>query len=310
MRRLPLLAVLLAALIAAPACGAAPAAEPLETLVHDGRTRTALVRDYSGGRKAPLVLVLHGAGGNAEITARMTRFDEVARREGLIVAYPNGTGRFADRFLTWNAGHCCAYAFREQVDDLGYLSALIDRLVATRSVDPSRVYVTGLSNGGMMAHRAGIFLSDKVAAIAPVIGAVFGDEPPPKRPVPALIVVGADDRIMPGAGGMPGAGLSLPGGRASEAADRPIAPARAQADYWAKADGCRTEAVREEPSATVTTHGGCRGGAEVRFYVVKNNGHAWPGGEAARPEADRPTQAFDATEVIWDFFRRHRLPAK
>lgn len=280
-----------------------------DSLRHDGIERNFLVHDFSQGRPAPLVIVLHGAMGNGEITADMTQFDQVARREGLIAVYPNGTGRMEGRFLSWNAGHCCAYAFRNQTDDIGFLSALIDHMIATRNVDADRVYLTGLSNGGMMVHRAGVALSHKVAAIAPVIGAVFGDEAQPSTPMPTLIIVGAEDRTVPGAGGAPAMpeGVRRMRAQAGDVSDRPFLPASAQADFWARANDCAApETTNLVDGTRLSAHRRCRAGAEVLFYVVANNGHAWPGGRAPRANADPPTPAFNASETIWAFFSRHQ----
>ena len=172
------------------------------TLAHGGRQRTYLVHDFGRGQPAPVVVVLHGGGGNAANAVRMTGFDRVGAREGLVVVYPNGTaGRDRGTLRTWNAGHCCAAAMRNRVDDVGFVGAIIDALVASGRADPSRVYVTGMSNGGMMAHRLGRELSGRIAAIAPVVGAVFGDEPAPQAAMPAFIVVGADDTTVPASGG-------------------------------------------------------------------------------------------------------------
>lgn len=304
MKPIGLAFVLLLAACATPP--AAPEVAPAltdQTLVHDGRTRSFLVHDFSGGRRAPMVIILHGGGGNAENAVQMTGFDVVAKRERLIAVYARGTsGPAGANLLTWNAGHCCAAAMRNKVDDVGFIAALIDRMVAAGAADPDRVYVTGMSNGAMMSHRLGIELSDKVAAIAPVVGAVFGDEPPAKRPVSALIINGALDRTVPVAGGP----IGVPGSIAAGQADRVTLPTEAQAAYWAKVGGCREPVDRTTPAAAVTTYRGCARGIEVEQMVVAENGHAWPGGRAGRAEADQPAPGVNASELIWAFFKRHR----
>jgi len=139
------------------------AAGSRQSLVVGGVERVYVVRtprDLAGrGAPAPLVLVLHGGGGNASIAEGMTGFSELAEKTGFIVVYPEGSGRFRGRLLTWNAGHCCGHAMEQRVDDVAFISALLDRLGADYPVDPRRIYVTGMSNGGMMAHRLGIALS-------------------------------------------------------------------------------------------------------------------------------------------------------
>ncbi len=282
----------------------AAAASAEQTMRVGGVERSYLLHDFSKGKAAPVVIALHGGGGDPENAVRMTQFDRIGAREGLIVVYPGGTSRNArGKLLTWNAGHCCAYAMENGIDDVGFISALIDSLVASGKADPRRIYVTGMSNGGMMSHRLGRELSTRIAAIAPVVGAVFGDEPAPVAPVPAFIIVGAEDQVVPGAGGP----LQLRGilGNRS-AADRDVAPAIDQATYWAKANGCGASKVSETPAARVTEWSGCT--ADVVFTVVAGNGHAWPGGRAGREGAAEPSQAYDASEQMWAFFKAHPRP--
>lgn len=281
-----------------PASNPPGAAISEQTLTHEGRKRAYLVHDFSRGKKAPLVIILHGGGGNSENAVRMTEFDRVAALNGLIAVYPAGTSR--GPLLTWNAGHCCAYAMENKVDDVGFISAMIDSLVASGKADPSRVYVTGMSNGGMMSHRLGRELSNKIAAIAPVVGAVFGDEAPPVAPMPAFIIVGAIDETVPPNGGPLQVRAIL--GRQS-AADRDVRPAIEQADYWAKANGCTDPKTTTTSASKKTEWASCTSGAPVVFHSVANNGHAWPGGKAGRAEAAQPTQAFNASEEIWAFFK-------
>jgi polyhydroxybutyrate depolymerase len=304
MTRLPPLALFLALAVA-------PGTEPrtdartdsraeARTLVHGGRARRYLIHDFGRGAAAPVVIVLHGGGGNAANAVKMTGFDRVARREGAIAVYPDGTSTRGGRMLTWNAGHCCAGAMTAGVDDVGFVGAIVDALVSSGRADRSRIYVTGMSNGAMMAHRIGRELSSKVAAIAPVVGAVFGDEPPPRAPVPAFIVVGADDEVVPSRGGPLSVRL-LPGRR--PAADRDVAPAFAQATYWARHNGCGGEPARTRtPVYDKAEWSACRGTAPVVFLSVAGNGHAWPGGQPGRASAAPPTRAFDATEAMWAFF--------
>lgn len=284
------------------------------TIAVGGRQRTYLVRDFAlDDAPAPLVIMLHGGGGNADNAVQMSDFDRVAARERFIVVYPNGTvgrgtalGRLAQQinlFLTWNAGHCCASAMENKVDDVGFITAIVDTLTGSGRVDPARVYVTGMSNGAMMTHRLGRELSLKVAAIAPVVGAVFGDEPPPQAPVPAFIIVGEQDQVVPPAGGP----LRLrPTLATAIAADRDVAPALDQAAYWARHNGCGEPTRSETAASSKTEWTSCTSGAPVIFHSVKGNGHAWPGGRAGRSGAAQPTAAFNATDEMWAFFARHR----
>jgi len=229
----------------------------------------------------------------------MTGFTAKAHREGFIVVYPEGSGRRRTSLLTWNARHCCGYAMEHEIDDIGFIRELIDRLVAGGRVDASRVYVTGMSNGGMMAHRLGSALSDRIAAIAPVVAGIFGDEPMPARPVPALMINGLQDRMIPYEGG-------LTAGRFGGAWDgTPLKPVPEQGTYWARANRCEPSPLSQDHGRYKTYTHRCPPGSAVQIYVVNDMGHAWPGGQPGTRFADRPSDAINATDVIWSFFREH-----
>lgn len=272
------------------------------TLAHAGAERHYELRVPPGRPPAtgwPLVLVLHGGGGHAGNAEAMTGFSTLAAREGFMVAYPEGSGRLGQRLLTWNAVHCCGYAMTQRVDDVGFLDTLVARLLADHPVDARRVYLTGLSNGGMMAHRAALALPHRFAAVAPVIATVFGDEPRASVPVAALMVNGAEDASMPLAGGPTG-------GRFAQSWDgTPTRPVLDQARLWAASNGCSAEARREShPEYQRWVHT-CPSGVSVELLLVSDNGHAWPGGAKGSARADAPNPRFDATGAIWRFFRAH-----
>jgi polyhydroxybutyrate depolymerase len=274
-----------------------------QNLVHDGITRSYVVRTPAKRLRpdapVPLVLVLHGGGGNAPNAEQMTGFTEKARREGFIVVYPEGSGRLKTNLLTWNAGHCCGYAMENKVDDVGFIRALIDEISRRYPVDPRRVYVTGMSNGGMMTHRLGIELSDRIAAIAPVVATVFGDEKKPAHAVSALMINGSLDENVPPAGG-------APGGRGTQAWDgTPTRPVLEQATFWASSGSCKPEATKSDTKAWTHWRYACPTRTSVELYLVKDNGHAWPGGKPGSRRGDPPSESLEATDVIWDFFRTH-----
>lgn len=274
--------------------------DPQQTLLHDRIERHYLIRmpaePVLRAGAIPLVLVLHGGGGNAENAERTTGFSDKARREGFIVVYPEGTSRFRQKLLTWNAGHCCGYAMEHQVDDVGFIRALIGRLVKEYPVDPKRIYVTGMSNGGMMAHRLGRELPEQIAAIAPVVATVFGDEPKAAYPVSALMLNGMLDKSVPHAGGPPG-------GRFSDSWDgTPAKPALAQGVYWASTNRCAREPVRRDHGTYIHWQYPCPTGKAVELYLLKDNGHAWPGGQKGFRRADTPSTSLNATDLIWEFF--------
>lgn len=276
--------------------------EQRQTLKVNGDERSYLIRGPqrrpAGNDKRALVIVLHGGGGNAESAETMSGFTSRAREHGFYVVYPDGSSRLKNKLQTWNAVHCCGYAMDNDVDDPAFFRKLIDDLIDRYPIDRKRVYVTGMSNGGMMAHRLGIELADRIAAIAPVVGTVFGDEKLPSAPVSALIINGGKDESVPINGGESR-------GRGAKAWDAPAAPGIEQTRFWARANRCDSEPIRKDSAEIQQLSYRCPKGLAVEWYVVMDGGHAWPGGVRGSRRGDDPGDTLDATDLIWAFFRDH-----
>jgi polyhydroxybutyrate depolymerase len=218
------------------------------------------------------------------------------------VAYPDGVNRH------WNDGRGVGRfrAQREDVDDVGFLTALADTLAGQLGLDPARAYATGVSNGAMMCYRLALEASERFCAIAPVAGAMpesLGQRQGPKRPVSVLAVNGTLDPLVPWQGG--GVGLRAKRGR--------VMSVPASVEFWARANGCSTGDTvwleDDDPGDGIRVwrenRPGGREGSEVVLYGVEGGGHTWPGGEG-RPRAfGRRARDFEATSVIWEFFSRH-----
>lgn len=300
-----LLCLLVSASFSSATIAAVQNKSDLQTIMHDGAKRSYLVRAAHIPEKpkqaVPLVIVLHGGGGNAAITERMTGFTRKAIKERFIVVYPNGSSHFEDKLLTWNATHCCGYAMEKNVDDVGFIAAMLTQLLKDYPIDAKRVYVTGLSNGGMMSHKIGIELSDRIAAIAPVISGLFGDEKLPAQAVAALMINGMLDESVPHLGGAPG------GRFAKRWRGTHVKPASYQAEFWAKANGCKAKAIEQDVGFAMHWKHSCPNQKTVELYLVKDNGHAWPGGQAGTGLGDTPSTSMNATDVIWEFFKKSIL---
>lgn len=293
-------APLIAALLAMSATASAAVLQT-HTITVDGRERRYGVVDPTRGETpAPLLIALHGGGGNGRIMLDSTGFDDLAAREGFVVVVPEGSGR-REGMGTWNGGGCCNYASREQIDDVAFIRAVLGEVKRGHNIDAARVYVTGLSNGGMLTHRVAMAMPGEIAAAATVVAAQFGNEPAAKGPVPMLIMNGLDDSVVPFGGGI------SPMRLVARSQSLPFKPAPYQADYWVKADGCTAAPVVDETADYIRrSWTGCAGGSEVVFYAVKDADHGWLGhAPARRAVADRPTGRVDATEVVWDFLKRH-----
>jgi polyhydroxybutyrate depolymerase len=258
------------------------------------------------GPRPALVLNFHGGGGNATAHQKYARMDAVADREGFVVVYPEGTGPLEAALQTWNAGGCCGSAVRDNVDDVGFVRRLLDDLAKRQAYDPARVYATGLSNGAMMSYRLGAELSDRIAAIAPVAGAIAVELYPTARAVPVMHVHSADDPRAPIGGGL-GPPFPMLNTRVNHIA------VDAALGEWAKFSGCGTPAEQRERkewkghTATLYAYPKCR--AEVLFWKLTGAGHVWPGGDPDYlPKLlGAGTAVIDANEEMWRFFSRHKL---
>ncbi len=275
------------------------------SLTVDGRERTYLLHvppSYDGHRSVPLVLVFHGGGSNADQMVRFCGLNETADREGFLVVYPNGTGR-TRRLLTWNAGNCCGYAVRNNVDDVKFVRELLREVAKVARVDSRRVYATGMSNGAIFCYRLADELSDRFAAIAPVSGTMGRATCAPKRPVSVLHFHGTDDLFVPYAGGR---------GRRSITLTR-FFSVEHTIQAWVRANGCPDKPVverlpdRADDGTWVEkkTYGPGRDGAEVVLVEIHGGGHTWPGREPPLRFLGRTTHDIAANDLIWSFFRRH-----
>lgn len=264
-----------------------------------GRTRTYFVHTppgYNGSFPMPLVIVLHGGGGNAEGAEKMSGMSTIADRNHFLVAYPNGTGIFKDHLLTWNVGVCCGYAMKHNVDDVAFLRALLDKLEHDYAVDPKRIYVTGMSNGGMMTYLAACTLSDRVAAISPVAGAL--DTPcHPADPVSVIIFHGTDDAFVPFDGGV--GPRQLGGPRDDKSVSYAV-------DFWVRRDSCNPAPARSAtPDLRTDEYSGCKDGTGVILNAVVGQNHAWPGGDQMLKMLPPPNPNVHASEMMWAFFAAH-----
>jgi len=302
------------------ACAQAPEPSALvpgdheRALAHGGRERSYVLHVPPGASATPrpLLLAFHGGGGNGAGFQRYAGLDPLADRDGWLVAYPNGTHHvFAGRLLTWNAGGCCAYAQEAAVDDVGFALAVVEDVARRAAVDRSRIYATGHSNGAMLAYRLGAEAADRVAAIAPVAGAMTLEPFAPRRPVPVLHIHSVDDPRAPFAGG-----VTQRAGR--EIRHRSVEGALLR---WRAADACPAAAEerdrRQRPAADGTVHTAtllvwapCAAGSEVRLWKLTGGGHGWPGADPVLPERvmGPRTDVISAAEEVWAFLGRFSLP--
>jgi polyhydroxybutyrate depolymerase len=281
------------------------------SILSGGLQRTYTVHigsSYDKTKPTPLLVALHGGGGTGQGMNKVTDLNAIADRENFIVVYPDGFEKH------WNDGRGVQrYRTQKQnVDDVGFISALIDRLSSELNIDAERVYVTGISNGAMMSHRLGCELSQKIAAIAPVAGNIpvnMASIWAPSRPVSVLIINGTEDPLVPWAGGDVHLGPIKLG---------QVLSVEDTVQFWVNNDKCASQPLVEQMADKDTsdstrvrteTYGGCQNGVEVVLYAVEGGGHTWPGGLPYSPESiiGRTCRDFNASEVIWQFFKEHPM---
>lgn len=235
--------------------------------------------DYHPDSLYPLVFNLHGSGSNAIEQQLYCGFDFVADTAGIVMVYPNGVDN------QWNVYGSAG------VNDVGFISTLIDTLSANYSIDADRVYSTGMSLGGFMSYRLACELSDRIAAIASVTGLLVTNPCEPPRPFPVLQMHGTADAIVP------------------------YAFVPTTIDFWTAFNNCPEDPVitelpdidtTDQSTVTVSYYGLCDDFTEVILYTINGGEHTWPG---ATILIGITNQDIDGSVEIWNFFTRYTLPA-
>jgi len=299
------------------------------TLTIDGGARTYYVHvppGLSSSSAAPLVFAFHGGGQTAlEGGLGFESFAHVRPKSdssGFVLIEPEGTpalpGLSPGTLDVWNAGNCCELAEQknDDVDDVGFVAAMIDSVSQALCIDPKRVFATGFSNGGMLAHRLACQLSDRIAAITAVSGGMGNrdlDTTPvntlfpctPGRQVPILHIHGTQDACYPFDGGW--GPLSL---LTFEAVMVTI-------DNWVARNGCGTgnpTTVLTNGAATCNLYP-CPKAGEVEFCMIDGGGHYWPGGDdwTASEVVCGSNQGIRSADLIandafWSWFLEHPMP--
>jgi polyhydroxybutyrate depolymerase len=266
---------------------------------HGGLTRTYVIhvpRSYNLASPAALVVLLHGGADNADLLGNEPAYGLKAKsdREGFIAVFPNGTGKPA----TWNAGGCCGTARAQNVDDVGFIRQLVANVFRQMSIDRTRIFAAGISDGGMMAYRLACEVPDLWRAVAVVAATDRTGECNPATPVSVLHIHAKDDPQIP-----------FGGAARPDAAENPAAPRALPVSdtmaKWAQLDGCAAQPrhVLDKGGSYCEAYTYCRSQTEVQLCVTETGGHSWPGGKPAAGAAT-PSQALSATELMWNFFSR------
>lgn len=262
---------------------------------------------YDGRTAMAVVIMLHGRGLTGKGAMNDTGWAEKADKVGFLAVFPEATPPDPSKPLhilenpqMWNEGSGRGHACLRNVDDVGFVNAIIDDLCSRFVVDEMRIFVTGFSAGAHMTYRLGVELSNRIAAVAPVSGLFWLNVSKLDYPVPLVCFFGTGDPVVPFRGGVFknawGETLTYPS--CGDSVMR-----------WVRLLGCPDKPVEVDDREGVrrVVYGPGRGGSEVVFYTIEGGGHTWPGGRSALPErvVGKMTYKITATDVIWEFFQKH-----
>ncbi len=262
-------------------------------------THAAALRDYDvyapasydGGENVALVVDIHGFGSNGLEQRGMSGWTAKAESEGFLVVHPNGL------FNSWNAGVCCGASMTTGVDDVGFLRAMVESIVAEGAVNPARIFVTGLSNGGAMSHRLACEAADLFAAAAPMAFPVpyidFPGQCQPARPIPVLAFMGLSDIVIPYAGGAFGGAIP-------------------SLEAWRAKDGCGSGALEVHEvygGSDCQVDTSCSGDVEVGLCSVRGSVMPPPYANVSGHLLYYNDDAMVLADRAWAFFDQFALPA-
>ena len=288
--------------------GEKPVKDLTRTVFHDGIERTFHIHlppEFHKDAPPPLVLALHGGGSEGREFDRITgsTLSDAADKRGVVLAFPEGIDRH------WYDGR--TEIVKKSYDDVGFNSKIIDTMVRDDGIDPGHVYVTGISNGGFMAVRLAVDLSDKIAAVAPVAAQLSKaiEDKAPVLPISTRLVNGTADPVVPFNGGkVRFFRFGRSGGE--------ILSTVSTIEHFRRYNGCRTKPENikrldrypnDRTKVEIEEYAGGRDETEVILVKVIGGGHTWPGGlQYLKPgRIGVVSQDINAGEMMLDFFLRH-----
>ena len=246
----------------------------------------------TGEGPAPLILSLHGYTSTARTNLSYSGFQRLADEEGFLIVYPQGTILPTTQETHWNVG---GWTVGSETDDVVFIGELLDHLEKNLSIDRTRIYSTGMSNGGFMSYELACQISERIAAIASVTGSMTPQtytNCAPTRSVPVLQIHGLQDFVVPYAGN----GIMTP-------IDEVIR-------YWSKQNNCsqRPETF-QIPDSTGDGFGGnrkifgrCDSDTTVELITLEAMSHEWPIANSSYRSHD-----LDAATEIWEFLSSFSL---
>lgn len=273
-------------------------------------------KKYDGKISVPLVINLHGAGGSAESAKNSSGMNNHSDKEGYIVVYPEATGKKILGKVSgyWNVDvDLGRNTDTRGVNDVGFINKIIDEMSSKYKIDQKRIYVTGLSRGGMMAYYLACQPNSRIAAIAPV-SSTFVNNPAlceTGRSIPVIHFHGTADRVLPYNGGY--SDKSLPDLLQNNFF---YLSAKNSVEVFAKKNNCpmKQQVVYTKGNVSCSAYNGCPRQGNVVLCTVRGGGHTWPGGsyeiksDLWKNLVGEINRDISANEIMWEFFKAHPLP--
>ena len=257
----------------------------------NGVARTYILDRATTTKPGPVIIGLHGGGGSAAAFKQDTGLSPLANAAGVAVVYPETSSK------QWNDGRIVRKRLfhRAPADDMGFLQALVNDLVAKGIADPNRVIFTGISNGGMMSFAMACKSSIPIYAVVPISANLPVGLDCDRAKTRLINIVGTADRVVPMQGGPVLGGLEQGAVQSSQETF----------NEFLKSGGCNGTAKSDLPNVandgmtSVSVSGvGCKL-SPIRQIIVQGGGHAWAGGAAhLKTTTGSPTQDFSASQIV------------
>ncbi len=283
-----------------------------DSLLHQDKQRLYILHippDYDGSKKVPMLIFLHGGGGNFLSAQGFTRFNPVSNKNGFITAYPQAYYESAPNSFIWADGRNTS-ADKAGIDDVGFIGKMTDTILAGYNVDRKKIYLCGFSNGSFLTQRIAFEDNKRYAAMAALGGTLDSNllqNANPGRAIPMMYVFGMEDPFVPFEGGLVS---GVPG--------VPVTGIESAVKYWAENNRCKTEldsvrlpdiTPKDNSTITVFEYTDCGCNSDVKYYKIYGAGHTWPGVENESYEeiAGETNEDINAGEELWNFFNKYEL---
>lgn len=263
---------------------------------------------FDGTEAAPLVVFLHGGGGNAQTAQGFTDFNTVSDENGFLMLYPQAGFEFPENSFIWADGRGLA-PDEQGIDDVGFVNGLVEQLKTEFNINEKKIYLCGFSNGSFLAQRIAFEDNEQFAAIGTLGGTMsveLYENGNPGRAIPMIYVFGTDDNLVPAEGGLVSNNPDFD----------PVVGIDIAVEFWINHNNCQVALpeialadTNTSDNSTVDIFEYVEGvsGSKVKYYRINGGGHTWPGVPLSNQELGEVNLDIQASEELWNFFNQFEL---